>query len=236
MTGHPDFESVPVLTDPDLSWGPIVDDIPVPPFADRAAHTRYRQMLCLHLALSDDGGPSWSTVVLNAVIADGQGPASDFRHLDAAEMTASMLSRFPAPWTPTSLAAQLQNTPGSANRHSPLRDGSGWHWLADPDYTAIPLNDGGWGITKHERGSFHYFRLAHHDDLIPLWMSHFTSRFSFPYGCNVEPADLSALAPAVRGLRHSLDRIRESPYLRIWRQQQEDALRDDDPRTENASD
>ncbi|MEE3851650.1 hypothetical protein VZC37_15010 [Gordonia sp. LSe1-13] len=217
MDASSEFADAPPWTDNSVPWGrPIVDDIPVPPFTDRADRERYLRMLRLHLAMIDDGGPSRSTVIVNSVLT-----GTDSAFLGAAEFRASMLSFFPAPWTPTTLAAQIAQV---ERRYPPRSVDGNWLWLGDPDFTATPLDDGGWGITQHERGTVDRNRLTRHGDLVLLWMSHFVNRFPFPYGWAVPPEETEALAPAARRVRELFNRNREARYLKNWRDRQDRAL------------
>ncbi|MFT2689946.1 hypothetical protein [Clavibacter zhangzhiyongii] len=59
-------------------WGsPVVPDIPLPPFADEAAHARYARMLQTHLALVDAGGPELPTIALAVALDRPRFPPPD---------------------------------------------------------------------------------------------------------------------------------------------------------------
>ncbi|MDV7100910.1 hypothetical protein R4227_12385 [Gordonia amicalis] len=204
-----------------VPWGmPRVPDIPLPPFTSPDEHRRFSRMLALHLALIDDGSPSPSTMIVNALITERGNSGPDLHRL---ELDVTIRSFFPAPWTPTALARQLQ----TAGFGTAPRDHHGrWEWLNDPDFTAH-RTDGGWLIDDHERGSHHYTRLAHPGDLVLLWMSHFTTRTPFPFGWAVDDGDLTALGRPAAAVRSALDRDRALPYLENWRARKAAGLPDE---------
>lgn len=193
-------------------------DIPLPPFATAADHRRYLDMLQLYLALLDPGAPAPSTVILNGALADEAwmaGPGA----LSPTALVASLSSFFPAPWTPDALAEALARRNGA-----PVRQGDGWRWMGDPEFSATPRDGGGWEIVRFERGTVSKWVLTRDGDLVLLWMDHFRSRFSVPFGRGYELTDAVSLAPAVRAARRAHEVNTAYPYLVSWRTERDEAL------------
>ncbi len=176
-------------------WGsPVVPGIPLPPFADEAEHTRYVRMLQTHLALVDGGGPELPTVALAVALERPRfpTPGSDPRRLTPLELSVSLTSWFPAPWTPEALADALVDAPYGG----PGRTRDGWRWMGDPDFAAAPARGGGWTVTRHERGDVDTTHLADDRDLVVLWLSHHRGRYGYPLAHAHDDADVFALSPA----------------------------------------
>lgn len=202
-------------------WGrPVIDDLPLPPFATAADHDRFTKLLRLHLALVD-GGPSLSAKILSEALQP-RGERSE--QLTPLELQVAMATFFPAPWTPETFAAVIAPLDRAAPR--PL-EGGRWAWMYDPDFIAIPQHPHGWEIERHERGSRRTEMVLEHDgDLVLLWMHQYTNHHPYPYGWQTEQADLAALAEPARATRrvHGTDAAR--PYLTNWRTEREAALED----------
>ena len=189
-------------------WGsPTVASIPLPPFGTEAEHRRFTRMLQLHLALIDPGGPALPTLALSLELDEGLPrrrfngpdpeplPDGDPRsQLTRLELATALSTWFPAPWTPESLAAVLRRALGPG----PARRGEAWRWGSDPDFSASPAAGGSWRIIRHERGSRTETSVRDDRDLVVLWLSHFRSRFTVPWGAKYsgQEADERALAPA----------------------------------------
>ena len=204
-------------------WGsPVVPGIPLPPFADEAAHTRYVRMLQTHLALVDGGGPELPTVALAVALERPRFPApgSDPRRLTPFELSVSLTSWFPAPWTPDALADALVDAPYGG----PRRTRDGWRWMGDPDFAATPARDGGWTVTRHERGDVETAHLADDRDLVVLWLSHHRGRFGYPLAHAHDDADVAALAPASLAVIRSDAVDAAFPYRATWREERDRAL------------
>lgn len=104
-------------------WGsPVVETIPLPPFASADEHRRFTRMLQFHLALIDVGGPAPPTVALSGMIDRPRRRRRFSPWLTEFELGVSLTTWFPAPWTPTALAEALERA-GSA---API--GAGEHW------------------------------------------------------------------------------------------------------------
>jgi len=204
-------------------WGsPVVPGIPLPPFVDETEHRRYTRMLQLHLALLDGGGPSLSMVALSTALESTGGFAGDddVRWLTALELSVSLTTWFPAPWTPVSLAETLAREHGG----SPVRRGTGWTWFSDPDFTATPVAGGGWTVTRHERGDRVNDPVRDDRDLVVLWLAHFRAKFGFPLGHSHDDADVAALAPASLAVVASDAVDAAFPYRSNWRTERDAAL------------
>lgn len=203
-------------------WGrPVIDDLPLPPFATAADHDRFTRLLRLHVALVDDGGPSLSSKILSGAL-EPRGARS--AQLTPLELQVAMATFFPAPWTPEAFAEVIAATQRDAPR--PMADGR-WNWMYDPDFTAAPRSPHGWEIERHERGTRRIETVLEHDgDLVLLWMYHFTSHHPYPYGWRVEAADLAAVAAAALSTRMVHNGDAALPYLANWRTEREAALED----------
>ena len=203
-------------------WGrPVIDDLPLPPFASAADHDRFTKLLRLHLALVDDGGPSLSAKILSEAL---QPRGERAGHLTPLELQVAMATFFPAPWTPEALAVVIAATERGAPQ--PL-EGGRWNWMYDPDFTATPRSPHGWEIERHERGSRRTEMVLDHDgDLVLLWMYHFTGHHPYPYGWRIEEADLAAVAEPARATRAVHDTDAARAYLAKWRSKREAALED----------
>jgi len=203
---------------PDLPASvPTVARIPLPPFADVATHRRYVRLLQLHLALLDPGNPTLTTIALNGALeARRRPPSEEELWLSPLELSASLTSWFPAPWTPDALAATLaQVFDGAEARWYPSRVGSAWRWSDDPDFWAEPDGEG-WNVVRHERGSRETTRLANDRELVVMWLDHLRARFPFPLGHGVDEADLRALAPASAAVSAADERDARYPYRTNW--------------------
>ncbi|THV30860.1 hypothetical protein [Glycomyces paridis] len=201
-----------------VPWGsPAADTVPLPPFASPADHDRFTRLLQLHVALVDDGGPSLAAKTLGSAL-DPRGPRSE--RLTDLELHTALATGFPAPWTPAALADALG---GGRDAPRELPDGR-WGWGFDPDFTATPREGGGWTIERHERGSKSYQDLEHDRDLVLLWAEDYSSRFSYPYGWRVDPADAAALAEGARAVRGAHAHDTSYRYLENWRGEREEYL------------
>ncbi|RRR96901.1 hypothetical protein [Glycomyces terrestris] len=210
------------MSNPDASvpWGrPVVDTIPLPPFATPDEHVRFTRALQLHVALVDDGGPSLAAKVLSETLArQGQGP-----DLSPLELTVALATFFPAPWTPAALAAVL----AARERFGPRELEGVWNWEFDPDFTAVPRAGGGWEVERHERGSRRpWASLEHEGDLVLMWMDHYRTTSAYPYGWRADEGAGEALAESARAVRlaHAADAAK--PYLANWRAERERFLED----------
>jgi len=96
----------------DVPWGrPVVDGIPIPPFADAAAHRTYLRSLQTFVLLLDTGDPSAVTIALAATLeAELPRAATDAPRLSALALSVSLSTFFPAPWTPEALALALDGS------------------------------------------------------------------------------------------------------------------------------
>lgn len=204
-------------------WGsPVVPGIPLPPFADAAEHVRYVRMLQTHLALVDAGGPELPTIALTVALERPRSPApgSDRRRLTPLELSVSLTSWFPAPWTPEALADALTDAPYGG----PRRTRAGWRWMGDPDFAAEPARGGGWTVTRHERGTVDTAHLADDRDLVVLWLSHHRGRYGYPLAHSHDAADALALASASLAVIRSDAVDAAFPYRATWREERDGAL------------
>ena len=204
-------------------WGsPVVPGIPLPPFVDEAEHRRYTRMLQLHLALIDGAGPSLPSIALSTaldrtrLIADADGT----RWLTPLELSASLTTWFPAPWTPQTLAQTLAR----AHNDSPSLHGRRWVWFSDPDFRADPLAGGGWTITRHERGDRVSEPVSDDRDLVVLWLAHFREKFGFPLGHGHDAAEVAAIAPSSLAVLAADEVDAAFPYRGNWRAERDSAL------------
>lgn len=210
--------------DVELGWdSPTVASIPLPPFRDRAEHRRYLRFLQLHLALIDSGSPTLSTVALSTALDhDAAGTDDDSWHwLTALEVSVSLTSWFPAPWTPESLARTLSRHHRDAP--APTR-WAAWEWLGDPSFSAVPGADGTWTVVRSERGDEETGQLPGDRALVVLWMDHFREKYGFPLAHVVDPADVAELAPAALAVISADATDAAFPYRASWRDQRDQAL------------
>ncbi|WP_136588058.1 hypothetical protein [Microbacterium hydrothermale] len=212
----------------DVPWGrPSVDGIPVPPFADAAAHRTYLRTLQTFLLLLDRDEPSAATIALAAALEAEltQAPREAPTRLSPLALRVSLSTFFPAPWTPEALAAALNGF----GYGTPVRGRGGWSWGGDPDYAARPTRQG-WEIERHERGSFSHATLAHEDDLVLLWMDMFRNRFPYPIAHVADPAAPApgSLADAARATLAAHATNVAMPYLQNWIRERDEA-RDGEP-------
>lgn len=198
-----------------IPWGsPVVESIPLPPFASEDEHRRYVTLLQLHIALLDGGAPSLPSIALSAAIAPPNWPTGKReRWLSPTELSVSLSTWFPAPWTPEALAQTLKN---AGFRFGPRASGENWSWDGDPDFGARPDPAGGWSITRHERGSVTTEHLESDRDLTLLWIEHHRARFVLPLGVRHDEADIAALAPASLAVRIADEVDGEYPYRTAW--------------------
>lgn len=202
-------------------WGsPVVPTIPLPPFADETGHRRFVRFLQLHLALLDRGDPSLPTIALSAALDRRAYGNAEFAQLTPLELSVSLTTWFPAPWTLDALAAAL----AVQHRDAPTRGGTSWNWHSDPYFTANPDGSGGWEVTRSERGSKTSRTLASDRDLVVLWLAHFREQFAFPLGHKYEPTDVAVLAPATLAVAHADARDAAYPYREAWRTERAAAL------------
>lgn len=201
-------------------WGSPVDPtIPLPPFSDEAQHARFTRKLQLHLALLDDpadgGGPSLPTIALSVALDRRRSTTDDDpRRLTPLELSVSLTTWFPAPWTPTALAEALK-TRHDAPRSGRRRDT--WSWLHDPDFVAERTSDGGWRVDRHERGSVTTEHLASDRDLTVLWIEHFREKYGFPLASRYEHAELADLAAPSIAVLDADAQDAAYPYRESWR-------------------
>lgn len=202
---------------------PVVPSIPLPPFADEAAHGQYVRMLQLHLAFLDGGSPSLPTIALSLALERPRYPTeeTDVRWLTPLELAVSLTTWFPAPWSPAALAETLVRTEQDAPVHT---SGGSWHWLYDPDFTAVPKPDGSWDVTRHERGSHRTESLASDRDLVVFWIHIFRKKFVFPLANRRDSAELAALAPASLAVMKADEQDAAYPYRESWREDRAAAL------------
>jgi hypothetical protein len=206
----------------DVPWGrPVVDGIPIPPFADAAAHRTYLRSLQTFVLLLDTGDPSAVTIALAATLeAELPRAATDAPRLSALALSVSLSTFFPAPWTPEALALALDGS----GYGTPVRGRGGWSWGGDPDYTATRVRPG-WRIERHERGSRTHATLPDDGDLTLLWMDMFRSRFPYPIAhtpvSSVPPPE--ALAAAARATLAAHSANVAMPYLQSWREERDRA-------------
>ncbi len=229
-------------------WGSPVDPtIPLPPFADEAQHARFTRKLQLHLALIDgparggadgdadaaadgraDGGPDAGGLTLPTIALSvaldrrWRRPTADDdpRWLTPLELSVSLTTWFPAPWTPTALAAALHGLPDAPT--SAAR--GAWDWLHDPEFFAKQTTDGGWKVQRHERGSVSTEQIASDRDLVVLWMSHFREKFGFPLAGRYDDAELADLAAASLAVLDADAKDAAYPYRESWRADRSAAL------------
>ncbi|MFB8003486.1 hypothetical protein [Nocardia sp. NPDC056000] len=197
-----------------VPWGrPVVSAIPVPPFWSPEEHRRFLDLLQLHIALIDDGAPTFSTKVLNDLLdrslVEGWWEFGD--PLDPLILQVCMTTFFPVPWTPLQFAKVLNST-GEYNAPVAHR-GDVWHWEFDPSYIATPRQSGGWEVEVRNRGTSTVETLAGDGDLVLLWMEHYRNQFAHPASQAVERADIQALLPAVAAIQevHVIDTARTYP-------------------------
>ncbi|NNC14102.1 hypothetical protein HII28_19805 [Planctomonas sp. JC2975] len=203
------------------SDAPVVAEIPLPPFADTAEHRRYVRMLQLHLALLDDGDPALSTIAVSAALEDALARDTESDPwLTPLECSVSLTSWFPAPWTPEALARPLSRE----HRDPPVFADGAWRWLFDPDFTARAGIDGGWEIIRHERGSRSVATVQTDRALTTLWMSHFRTKFAFPLGHAVQPADLETLTQASIAVKTADATDAARPYRSSWRRMRDETI------------
>ncbi|WP_188893188.1 hypothetical protein [Microlunatus endophyticus] len=210
--------------DVELSWeSPTVANIPLPPSRDEAEHRRYLRFLQLHLALLDGGSPALSTVALSAALDHAAAGAADqsWGWLTAVELSVSLTSWFPAPWTPESLARTLSRHHRDAP--APTR-WAAWAWLGDPSFSAMPGADGSWTVVRSERGNEETARLPGDRALVVLWMDHFRDKYGFPLAHAVDPADVAELAPASLAVISADAADAAFAYRASWRDQRDEAL------------
>ena len=206
----------------DVPWGrPVVDGIPIPPFADAAAHRTYLRSLQTFVLLLDTGDPSAVTIALAATLeAELPRAATDAPRLSALALSVSLSTFVPAPWTPEALALALDGS----GYGTPVRGRGGWSWGGDPDYTATRVRPG-WRIERHERGSRTHATLPDDGDLTLLWMDMFRSRFPYPIAhtpvSSVPPPE--ALAAAARATLAAHSANVAMPYLQSWREERDRA-------------
>lgn len=208
--------------DPDVPWdSPVVETIPLPPFRSAEEHRRYVRMLQLHLAMLDPGAPALATVALSVALDPRTTRSPETTDwLTPLELSASLTTWFPAPWTPAALAATLVRD----DRDAPTGGPDTWRWLNDPDFAATRGPHGGWSVTRHERGAVETGRLDSDRDLVVLWLDHFRHAFGFPLGHRVEGADVAALAPATHAVRQADEKNAAFPYRASWRASRDAAL------------
>jgi hypothetical protein len=206
----------------DVPWGrPAVDGIPIPPFAEAAAHRTYLRSLQTFVLLLDAGDPSAATIALAAALeAELPRAATEAPRLSPLTLGVSMSTFFPAPWTPEALALALDGS----GYGTPIRTRGGWSWGGDPDYTATRGRPG-WQIERQERGSRTYATLPDDGDLVLLWMDMFRGRFPYPIahtpaGSVLPPEALAAAARATLAA-HSVNVA--MPYLQGWRRERDRA-------------
>jgi hypothetical protein len=208
----------------DVPWGrPPVDGIPLPPFADVAAHRSYVRSLQTFLLLLDGAEPAAATIALAAALeAEVPSREADVSSvLSPLALDVSLSTFFPAPWTPEALAAALDGS-----RYGTPTGGRGrWAWGGDPDYAATETRTG-WEIRRYERGSVETATLAHRDDLVLMWMDMFRNRFPYPIAHMpaAEAATPEALAEAARAsvAAHAVNVA--MPYLENWRDERDRAM------------
>lgn len=206
----------------DVPWGrPAVDGIPIPPFADAAAHRTYLRSLQTFVLLLDAGDPQAATIALAAALeAELPRAATEAPRLSPLALGVSLSTFFPAPWTPDALALALDGS----GYGTPVRSRGGWSWGDDPDYTATHLRPG-WRIERRERGSRTHATLLDDGDLVLLWMDMFRGRFPYPIahlpaGSVLPPEALAAAARATLAA-HSVNV--SMPYLQNWRKERDRA-------------
>jgi len=208
----------------DVPWGrPPVAGIPLPPFADAAAHRSYVRSLQTFLLLPDGAGPAATTIALAAAL-DAELPrrgAETSSVLSPLALGVSLSTFFPAPWTPEALARALNG----GGYGTPTGGRGRWAWGGDPDYAATETR-GGWQIRRHERGAVETATLAHRDDLVLLWMDMFRNRFPYPIAHTpaADAATPEALAEAARATVAAHDANVAMPYLENWRTERDRAM------------
>ncbi|GAA3650582.1 hypothetical protein [Microbacterium marinilacus] len=207
----------------DAPWGSPVDPtIPLPPFEDEGAHAAYARKLQLHLALVDGGAPSLSTVALSLALERPRRRPDDrdTQWLTPLELSVSLTSWFPAPWTPDALARSLRPRSGA-----PTRGSAGeWRWLDDPDFLAAPDGGAGWRIVRSERGTRTPEGLVDDRDLVVLWMAHFRGKFAFPLGHGRDADEVRRLAVASAAVVEADEKDAAYPYRSSWRDERDAAL------------
>lgn len=202
---------------------PVIPGVPLPPFEDESTHLRYVRMLQMHLALVDGGGPSLGTIALSVALERRRIVSDEeLRWLTPLELSASLTSWFPAPWTPDALARALAPARGRGAPFSPTP--GTWTWLVDPYFHAKPHPDGGWTVIRSERGQEEEGRLTGERDLVVLWMQHFREKFAFPVAHAYEPDDIAAVALASQAVIDADARDAAYPYRENWRAERDTAL------------
>ncbi|WP_146070280.1 hypothetical protein [Arthrobacter sp. GMC3] len=194
---------------------PVVSSIPLPPFRSNAARRQYMKMLQLHLALLDVGGPALPTVALSAAINQMHYRNDDFSPwLTSLELSVSLDTWFPAPWTPEALAASLEN----AGRDAPKMTRGRWSWDSDPVFSAEQISGGAWKISRNERGSVATARLDGDRNLVVLLMDYYRTRFVLPWGVGYQgdDRDAAALAPATLAVLQADIEDARYPYRAAW--------------------
>lgn len=200
----------------DVPWGRApVHGIPIPPFADAAAHRTYLRALQTFLLLLDRDDPSPVTIALAAALeAELPRTAREVpERLSPFALRVSLSTFFPAPWTPEALALALDGFGYGV----PVRGRIGWVWGSDPDYAARPTRQG-WEIERHERGSRSRATLPHEGDLVLLWMDMFRNRFPYPIAHTPVPSvpTPDALAAAAEATLAAHATNVALPYLQSW--------------------
>ncbi|MEU8895710.1 hypothetical protein [Nocardia sp. NPDC048505] len=183
--------------------------------------------LQLHIALVDEGSPSFASRVLIDLLGDkpGRWDAATLdahpRDLSRSELSIALCTFFPAPWTPAALAGALAKFRTDGHRETP---GGGWTWGSEPEFVATPRSGGGWEIERRQSGSAApVMTLDADDDLVMLWMSHFRDRHAGFHQTLVRQGadEFAEPARAVRAA-HAVDT--SYPYLQSWRYEREEFL------------
>lgn len=148
------------------------------------------------------------------------GGDDSWRWLTPLELSVSLTSWFPAPWTLELFAQTLRRQ----HRDGPAQSDATWRWLRDPDFSAEP-DQSGWTILRFERGNT-VGKLPGDRALTLLWTHHFRKKFAFPLAHKVDSADLTALAPASLAIITADRTDATLPYRASWRAQRQAALTD----------
>ncbi|MFD9547279.1 hypothetical protein ACFWBG_07835 [Nocardia salmonicida] len=184
--------------------------------------------LQLHIALVDEGSPSFASRVLIDLLGDKPGRWDEppleapLQELSRSELAIALLTFFPAPWTPAALARVLSEF--RADGHRETSEG-GWMWGSDPDFTATRRSQGGWEIERHQDGSANLdIILDTDDDLILLWMSDFRDRHAGFHQTLVRHGAADEFAGPARAVRAAQAADTAYPYLQNWRREREEFL------------